>query len=359
MRREGALRATIFLQMKYRPLGSTGLSVSEISFGSGDNAGLMVLGSEEQQTAAVARALELGVNYFDTSPDYGKGVAEVNLGKVLRRLDARKKAIVATKVEVMPEDINAIEAKIARSLEESLERLGMDSVDILMIHNAPRLQHDLSASGWIPLVPADYLGPCIRALEVARKAGKVAHFGFACERAEPAATIPVLESGYFGVINAWYSLVNPTSGYEMPPETVYSADYEDYGGIITRAAAAGVGVAVIRPLAGGALAPSVVSGGVTNRHPLAGGGYSRNPESFRPEADRGRAFAFLHHPDRSLPQAAYAFILANPAVSTVIGGFSDLAQFEELVAMSGCAPLTDAELAQIRDVYRHNFATGD
>lgn len=343
--------------MKYRPLGKTGLSVSEIAFGSGDNAGLMVLGSDEEQTAAVARALELGVNYFDTSPDYGKGVAEVLLGRVFRRLGA--KPIVSTKVEIMPWDLGDIEAKVTRSLDESLTRLGMKSVDILMIHNAPAPVRDPAARGWIPLGPDDYTGPCLRALEKARKAGKVQFFGIATEHAVPEATIPLLQSGHFSVINAWYSLVNPTGGFDMPDGIAYGEHYENYGGLITAAAEAGVGVAIIRPLAGGALAPSVVEGGVTNRHPLAGGGYSRNPDSFRPEADRGRAFGFLHRPGRSLPQAAYAFILANPAVSTVIGGFSDSAQFEELVAMSGTPPLTAEELERIRDVYRHNFYLGE
>jgi aryl-alcohol dehydrogenase-like predicted oxidoreductase len=57
--------------MQYRQVGSTDLRVSEIGFGTGDNAGLMVLASHEQRREAVRRALELGVNYFDTSPDYG------------------------------------------------------------------------------------------------------------------------------------------------------------------------------------------------------------------------------------------------------------------------------------------------
>lgn len=339
--------------MKYRPLGNTGLQVSEISFGTGDNAGLMVLGTEQQQTDAVARALELGVNYFDTSPDYGKGKAEINLGRVLKKLGA--KPTIATKVEVMPPDLGDIEGKIERSLEESLQRLGMPSVDILMIHNAPRLAHNVQAPYWTPLVQDDYLGPGLRALQKARKAGKVKYFGFACEHAEAEATYPLLEAGDFQVVNLWYNLVNPTSGLEMPPGVVYNDDYEDYGGILTRAGKAGVGTAIIRPLDGGALAPSVVTGGVRNRHPLAGGVYTRQPEVFAPEAARGRAFAFLHSPERSLPKAAFAFILANPNVSTVVGGFSDQAQFEELVACSGAPPLGADEMERVRDVYRNNF----
>ena len=60
--------------MRYRTLGETGLRVSEIGFGCGDNAGLFVRGSREEQCRILERALELGINYFDTSPAYGKGL---------------------------------------------------------------------------------------------------------------------------------------------------------------------------------------------------------------------------------------------------------------------------------------------
>ncbi len=343
--------------MKRRPLGTTGLEVSEISFGTGDNAGLMMNGTFDQQVEAVRRALELGVNYFDTSPDYGKGVAERNLGRVLRTLGATP--IVATKVEIMPGDVDDIAGKVVRSLDESLARLEMDAVDILMIHNPPRHARDPAAAHWLPLTVDDFLGPALAGLEAVRAAGKARFFGFTCEGAEASAVVPVLASGHYAVINAWYNLVNPTAGRTMPPGIVYSRQYEDYGGIVTAAGEHNVGVAVIRPLAGGALAPSVVSAGVRARHPLAGGMYARNPEAFRPEADRGRAFRFLDVPGRSLPQAGYAFALDHPAVSTVVGGFSDLAQFEELASYAYDRPFTDDERAQIEAVYAHNFYLGE
>ena len=72
--------------MKYRPLGSSGLELSEIAFGTGDNAGGIVYGAARHQHAMVARALELGINTFDCSPDYGKGLGEANLGRVLKEL---------------------------------------------------------------------------------------------------------------------------------------------------------------------------------------------------------------------------------------------------------------------------------
>ncbi len=343
--------------MKRRPLGTTGLEVSEISFGTGDNAGLMMNGTHDQQVAAVDRALALGVNYFDTSPDYGKGVAERNLGRVLKELGAAP--IVATKVEIMPADVDDIVGTIERSLDASLERLQLDAVDILMIHNPPRRERDPAAAHWLPLTVEDLLGPCLIGLQAARAAGKARFFGFTCEGAEPSATMAVLGSGCYDVINVWYNLVNPTAGRVLPRGVAYSRQYEDYGGIMTAAGELQIGVAVIRPLAGGALGPAVVSAGVTARHPLAGGMYARNPAAFRPEADRGRAFRFLDVPGRSLPQAAYAFALDHPAVSTIVGGFSDIAQLEELAATPCDLPFTDGERAQIEAVYANNFYLGE
>ena len=71
--------------MRTRKAGTSDLMVSEIAFGCGGNAGLMVRGSTAEQLPIVDRALELGVNYFDNAPDYGNGVAETNLGIVLKR----------------------------------------------------------------------------------------------------------------------------------------------------------------------------------------------------------------------------------------------------------------------------------
>lgn len=315
--------------MRYRRLGVAGPSVSEIGFGTGDNAGLMILGTERERQAAVDRALDLGINYFDTAPDYGKGLAETHLGAALRT--RRAEAVVATKVEITPETVDDIEATIARSLDASLKRLQMDMVDVLMLHNPPRARHDFNAPAWTPLTPDDYLGPVRRGLERARAAGKVRYFGFAAERGDPDSIEALLQSGIFTVINARYSLTEPDDG------------------VIERARRAGAGVAVIRVLAGGALTSQAVRGGAAARHPLAGGNLSRNPEAFARELARSRPYAGLETAQRTLQQAAYIFALMHPAVSTVLGGFSEIAHLEELAGTSGAPPLTLNDLDVIRN----------
>lgn len=343
--------------MKYRRLGKTGLEVSEISFGTGDNAGLMMNAPEAERLRSFERALDLGINYFDTSPDYGKGRAEENLGAALKKYAGQSKRplYVCTKVEIMPDDFDDIAGKIVRSTEESLKRLQIDSIDVLMIHNPPRLSRNPEAAFWRPMTPDDFLGPALEGLKKVQAAGKARFTGFTCENSEPAAVKPLLSTGHFDAINCWYNIVNPTAGRTMPKGIKFGDNYDDYDGIINHAGSCDVGVAVIRPLAGGALTPQALEAGEHGRHQYAGGMYTRNPASFRPETMRGRAFGFLHKPPRTLPVAGYRFALTHDAVSTVVGGFSDYAQLQETVAAASFPPLTAEEMMQIEAVYTRNF----
>jgi len=75
--------------MEYRELGKTGLRVSALGFGCGNVGGLMIRGTAAERERAIARAVELGINYFDTAPSYGDGQSEQNLGAALRSRRAR------------------------------------------------------------------------------------------------------------------------------------------------------------------------------------------------------------------------------------------------------------------------------
>src|SRR4051812_48319196 len=110
--------------METRTLGKTGLKLSVLSFGCGAVGGLMVKGAATDQQRAVARAMEFGINYFDTAPMYGDGVSERNLGRVLKALK-RPGTIVGTKVLV--EATGDIGKCIADAMHGSLKRLGLDS----------------------------------------------------------------------------------------------------------------------------------------------------------------------------------------------------------------------------------------
>jgi aryl-alcohol dehydrogenase-like predicted oxidoreductase len=339
--------------MKYRPMGSTGELVSEISFGTGDNAGLLVRGEPADQRRAFERALELGINYWDTSPDYGDhvGLAEVSIGKLMR--DFRVRPLITTKVEIMPDHLEDVAGAVQRSLEGSLTRLGTDWVDVLQIHNPPGLETDTTVRGWIHLGLRDYLGPngALEGLDRMRRQGKVRYFGFACEHADPRAIRQLIDSGAFTMINVWYDVLNPTAAYGRVAGMNVGHNYD---GVIPYARAAGVGVATIRPLAGGVLTEHAIGGG--SRHPLAGGGLSRSPDIYNEMLDQARPMGFLSQPGRhKVSEAAYRFILDTEGVTTVIGGYSELSHLEEAVGTSDAAPLSAEVMARAQLVWRANY----
>ena len=120
--------------MQLRMFGRTGMQLSVLGFGCGAVGGVMVRGDPADQERLVARALDAGVNYFDTAVLYGDGESENNLGRVLRKLKPAN-AIVGTKVRVPPGEVGRMADAITMSLEGSLVRLGLDHVDIFHLHN--------------------------------------------------------------------------------------------------------------------------------------------------------------------------------------------------------------------------------
>src|SRR5271157_6153861 len=119
--------------MERRTLGRTGLAVSVLGFGCGAVGGLMVRGNPSDQERAVARAIELGINYFDTAAMYGNGESERNLGRVLKTL--KPDIFVGTKVRVPDGERSRIGTAVTASLEASLQRLQLDHVDLFQLHN--------------------------------------------------------------------------------------------------------------------------------------------------------------------------------------------------------------------------------
>jgi aryl-alcohol dehydrogenase-like predicted oxidoreductase len=129
--------------MRYRALGSTGLTVSAIGFGGwgigGRTAGATSYGDTDDRVsrAALTRAFESGITFFDTSPAYGDGRSERLIGEVFRGRRAR--VVIATKAgyRSWADAPDYSPGAIRASLESSLSRLGTDYVDLLQLHNAP------------------------------------------------------------------------------------------------------------------------------------------------------------------------------------------------------------------------------
>jgi aryl-alcohol dehydrogenase-like predicted oxidoreductase len=339
------------LTMQYRDVGTTGIRISEIGFGCGGNAGLMVRGTPEEQRNAVARAVELGINYFDNAPDYGSGVAETNLGRVLKELHIHP--YINTKVEIRAENLDDIAGHVVRSVDESLSRLGVDYVDFLQIHNgpldpAPKLEGKVYARLWIE----DYLRPngALEGLERVVRQGKARYIGFITRGGDIGPAMRLLELGSFQLVNVSHHLMNPTPGYPKPR----GLDVEDWGQIIDEAELHGAGVAIYAPLASGALADNTVAG--QPAHPLA----TQRRSADSPESQRTRRqaamFSFLSRPgQQTLAQAAYRFILSHPGVTTVLGGFSAISQIEELVEATDMGPLSEEDMMRIEMIWRSNL----
>ena len=140
--------------MQRMPFGNTGLEVSRLTFGCGAVGGLMTKGEAADQDRAVAWARDNGVNFFDTAASYGDGVSERNLGRALA--GNSDGLVVSTKVGVSAAGLADVERAVSESLEASLERLGLERVDIFQLHNTLETPSDLVHPAPVP-PPAELL----------------------------------------------------------------------------------------------------------------------------------------------------------------------------------------------------------
>ena len=324
--------------MEYRALGRTGIDVSVLGFGCGDVGGLIVKGAPAERTRAVARAVELGVNYFDTATSYGAGVSETHLGAVLKELSLD--VYVGTKVRLGPEDLTDIRGAITRSLEGSLRRLGLPRVDLLQLHNPIALEAAGSSLG-----VRHVLDEVIPALEDLKGQGKIRFFGITAN-GEPEALHRVIDTGAIYTSQVFYNLLNPTAGgqAEGPFPGV------DFKGLLPRAKRKRVGTIGVRVLAAGALS------GAVGRHPLAAQAVAPIASGPTYEADQ-RAASVLKKLVKdgfvgSMVEAAYRFVISHDAISTALVGSSTIDHLEQAAAAVFKGPLPAPALARIAELWK-------
>jgi len=320
--------------METRTLGRTGLKVSVLGFGCGAVGGLMVRGSPADQERAVARAIELGINYFDTAAMYGNGESERNLGRVLKSLNPDIR--VGTKVRVPAAERSHIGAAVTASLEASLQRLQLDQIDLFQLHN-----HITRDGRDGDLTPETVLGEVVPAFERLREQGKTRFYGITAV-GDTAALHQVVDARVVDTAQVSYNLLNPSAGATVARG--YPA--HDFGNLLAHAKTANMGVINIRVLAAGALS------GTEERHPL--GSPAVEPigsgSSYRTDAERARRLEPLireGHAD-SLIEAALRFVIANDAASTVLVGYSTLDQLEYAARSINKGPLSREALERLR-----------
>jgi aryl-alcohol dehydrogenase-like predicted oxidoreductase len=337
-----------------RAVGTTGISASILGFGTGDNAGLMVLGSPADQRRAVDEAITAGVNYFDTSPDYGRGRAEENLGRALKA--RRKDVLITTKVEIMPADRRRLGKKVLESIDQSLRRLQTDYIDILMIHNPPAHANQWERTTWAPLVKDDYLreGGALDGLARVIASGKARFGGIACEDAQPGMVAELVAQPHVQVLNVWLNMLNPSSLLDPAPDAIDGP--ADYRGIAAAAKRHGVGIAGFRAMGGGALMSAAAK--TLERHHIAGGGFTRNAEQYRREVELASKLVRrlgITSTD-AMAAIAYRFNITDPRIFTTVAGFSELSHLHGAVAAAAQGPLSAAEMDGIVAAWYELFA---
>ena len=329
--------------VKSRILGRTGLRVSELGFGCGDVGGLIVRGAPADRERAVARALELGINYFDTAASYGRGESEKNLGAALRalRLTSRLGTDLHVGTKFSVGAVGDVASAVARSLDASLARLGLERVDLLQLHD--RIVE--RPGGERELTPEAVLGDVVPALEKLRKAGKIGFYGITA-LGDTSALHRTLDRGVLDTAQVCLNLLNPSAAVEVP-EGFPAQDFERMLRVAERQR---VGAIVIRVLAAGALS------GTEARHPVAIPSVApiASGDDYATDVRRAQALRALvkeGHAD-TLVEASLRFALTDPAVSTVLLGYSSLEHLEYAATSIAKGPLSAPALTRLREIWQ-------
>ncbi|KAB1068056.1 aldo/keto reductase [Tamlana haliotis] len=317
--------------MKYRKLGRTGIEVSEISLGTwafGNN----VYGGVDENTGieTIHAGIDLGVNTFDTAPQYGTpeqdGVAEIVLGKALK--GKRDKVHISTKFGRNPTiDHGAskfYKSRIVDSVEESLKRLQTDYIDVLFFHS--------------PFSPSEINDDVWEGIEQVKKQGKIRCIGHSIsmfQQTEDMARLWAKEKK-IDVIQVVLSLMNKESQQLIE-------ELQEYP----------IGVFGRESLANGFLSgfinkDTVFPAGTLNSR------YSRNEIIER--VDQVNAFKFLIRNDiKNMPQAALRWVLDQKGISTVLSGAKNIKELESAVSASEASPFTKEELQMAKTMLKKNF----
>jgi 1-deoxyxylulose-5-phosphate synthase len=321
--------------MRYVNLGHTGLRVSRVCLG------MMSYGKHESREwtldekgaePIVRRAVDGGITFFDTADVYNGGQSEVLTGKLLRKLfEMREEYVVATKVngQTMPgENGRGLSRKhIMASIDASLERLGLDYVDLYQIHR------------WDPRTPIE---ETMEALHDVVKAGKARYIGASSMYAWQFAKAQAIASTRFVSMQNHYNLVYREEEREMIPQCLDQ----------------GVGVLPWSPLARGLLAGNRTREGerlTTRANTDAFGDSLYKPETDFAVVDRAVEVAGK----RGVPSAqiALAWLLAKPGVTAPIVGATKLEHMEDALAAEKLT-LSESEISELEEPYSPHAISG-
>ena len=300
--------------MRYRTLGKTGLSVSEISLGAAWLSGAP--GDFDRGIAAVRRALDLGINYIDTAPSYGN--SEEVLGHALEGVDSP--VILSTKLGGRPQPFNPKrKAALMQSVEESLRLLRRDHIDILMIHEPDRpKQYDW----WEDY--ENFTGPVTEVLHQLKRDGTIRFTGLGGTTAYELAHL--INTGSFDVVLTAFN---------------YSLLWREAAiAVLPAAKAQNMGIVMGSPLQ---------QGGLSRRYDDEvnhGARWLSPPRRKQYQA----LYAFLDEIGLPITEAAMRFVISNPDISCVLTGPRTAREVEENVAAVEKGPLPPDLLKRLDEI---------
>ncbi|KAJ8645479.1 hypothetical protein MRB53_007227 [Persea americana] len=280
-------------KLQRRDLGLTGLKLSCIGFGASPLGNVFGAVSEDEANSAVRLAFSLGINFFDTSPYYGGTLSEKVLGKALRALGApREEFVVSTKCGRYVEGFDFSAERVTKSIDESLERLGLDYVDILQCHDIEFGDLDQIVNETIP------------ALLKLKQVGKIRFIG-----------ITGLPLGIFTYV---LDRVPPGSVDVILSYCHYSINDSTLEDLLPYLKSKGVGVISASPLAMGLLTEN----GPPEWHPAS------------PELKSACRAAGAHCKGKgeNIAKIALQYSLLNKEISSVLVGMNSVRQVQENVA---------------------------
>jgi aryl-alcohol dehydrogenase-like predicted oxidoreductase len=321
--------------MRYRKLGKTGFEVSEISFGAWGIGGDWWQGAvDEESLQSMRTALELGVNFIDTAPNYGLGHSEKLVGQAIRGW--RDQVYVATKVnpknftwpaapgtpleEVFPKDW------IVESTEKSLKNLGLECIDLQQFH--VWLDEWAAQDEWK------------EAVVQLKEQGKVAAFGLSLNYPlEPDYGAAAIRTGLIDTCQVVYNIYE-----QAPQESLFPLALEENVGIIIKS-----------PLDEGALTGKIGPDTVFPEGSFQD--FYFKGDRKREVWERAKALEFdLHGDVATLAEAALRFCLSHAAVSTLIVGMRKAEHTQENVKASDKGALPTEDLARLKEyAWPHNF----
>ncbi len=312
------------MMVRYRELGRSGLSVSEIGFGAwGIGESSWVGASEDESVRALHRAVDLGVNFVDTARGYGE--SERIVGRVVRERGADQ-VLVATKVPPKngtwpaPDGLDPAEtfpgAHIRDSLETSLRVAGLDHYDVLQFH--------VWSDEWVGR------GDWLETVAQLKQEGKIRLFGVSINDHEPDNALALVRSGVVDSVQVIYNVFD-----QAPADALLPACAEHGVGVIVRVA-----------LDEGGLTGRITAGTTFPE----GDWRNRYFRGDRPAQVERRVAAIVADlgigPDE-IAETALRFVLSAPAVSTVIPGMRSVRNVERNTALSDGRALTADRLAAL------------